>query len=264
MTTNGTSFDAIRISLASPDQIKAWSYGEVTKPETINYRTLRPEKDGLFCERIFGPIKDWDCGCGKYKNIRYKGVICDRCGVEVTRAKVRRERMGHIALAAPVAHIWFSKGTPSRLGVLLDISPRNLERILYFSQYIVTSIDEEKRLEAIGTLKEFAETNKKSSKKNQGGEEKNEEEEDVNDQIEHRLEELQDLKEGDLLNELLYRDYKDKYGPVFNAEMGADAILKLLEKIDLEEISSELKKEITITSGQKRKKSLKRLRIVGL
>ena len=154
MTTTGTSFDAIRISLASPDQIKAWSYGEVTKPETINYRTLRPEKDGLFCERIFGPIKDWDCGCGKYKNIRYKGVICDRCGVEVTRAKVRRERMGHIALAAPVAHIWFSKGTPSRLGVLLDISPRNLERILYFSQYIVTSIDEEKRSEAIDTLNE--------------------------------------------------------------------------------------------------------------
>ena len=266
MTTSGTSFDAIRISLASPDQIKAWSYGEVTKPETINYRTLRPEKDGLFCERIFGPIKDWDCGCGKYKNIRYKGVICDRCGVEVTRAKVRRERMGHIALAAPVAHIWFSKGTPSRLGVLLDISPRNLERILYFSQYIVTSIDEEKRSEAIDTLNEFAESNKKSSKKNtseeKGSESEINEEEDVNEQIEHRLEELNALKEGDLLNELLYRDYKDKYGPVFNAEMGADAILKLLEKIDLEKISSELKKEITITSGQKRKKSLKRLRIV--
>ncbi len=159
MTTNATDFDAIRISLASPDQIRAWSYGEVTKPETINYRTLRPEKDGLFCERIFGPIKDWDCGCGKYKNIRYKGVICDRCGVEVTRAKVRRERMGHISLAAPVAHIWFSKGTPSRLGVLLDISPRNLERILYFSQYIVTNIDDEKKQEAITTLKEFAENN---------------------------------------------------------------------------------------------------------
>ena len=153
MSITATDFDAIRISLASPDQIKAWSYGEVTKPETINYRTLRPEKDGLFCERIFGPVKDWDCGCGKYKNIRYKGVICDRCGVEVTRSKVRRERMGHINLAAPVAHIWFSKGTPSRMGVLLDMSPKNLERILYFSQYIVTNVDEEARQSAIDTLK---------------------------------------------------------------------------------------------------------------
>jgi len=133
----GNDFNAIRIALASPEQIGTWSYGEVTKPETINYRTLRPEKDGLFCERIFGPTKDWECYCGKYKKIRYKGVICDRCGVEVARSKVRRERMGHIALAAPVAHIWFSKGIPSRLGLLLDMSPRNLERVLYFAQYLV-------------------------------------------------------------------------------------------------------------------------------
>ena len=253
MTTSSTDFDAIRISLASPDQIKAWSYGEVTKPETINYRTLRPEKDGLFCERIFGPIKDWDCGCGKYKNIRYKGVICDRCGVEVTRAKVRRERMGHISLAAPVAHIWFSKGTPSRLGVLLDISPRNLERILYFSQYIVTNIDDEKKQEAITTLKEFAETNKES---------KDSEEANIESQVEDRIEELESLKVGDLLNESMFRDYKDKFGPVFAAEMGADAVLKLLKKLDLDSISSDLKEEIAITSGQKRKKSLKRLRVV--
>ena len=140
MTTRSSSdFNSIRISLASPDQIKAWSYGEVTKPETINYRTLRPEKDGLFCEKIFGPTKDWECYCGKYKKIRYKGVICDRCGVEVTRAKVRRERMGHIKLAAPVAHIWFSKSTPSRLGLLLDVSPKNLERVLYFACLLYTS-----------------------------------------------------------------------------------------------------------------------------
>ena len=155
MTTKSSSdFNSIRISLASPEQIRAWSYGEVTKPETINYRTLRPEKDGLFCEKIFGPTKDWECYCGKYKKIRYKGVICDRCGVEVTRAKVRRERMGHIKLAAPVAHIWFSKSTPSRLGLLLDVSPKNLERVLYFAQYIVTSINNDEKLDAINFFKQ--------------------------------------------------------------------------------------------------------------
>ncbi len=145
MAQNGNDFNAIRISLASPEQIKTWSYGEITKPETINYRTLRPEKDGLFCERIFGPTKDWECYCGRYKKIRYRGVICDRCGVEVARAKVRRERMGHIELAAPVAHIWFSKGTPSRMGLMLDLSPRNLDRVLYFAQYLVTTVDEDMR-----------------------------------------------------------------------------------------------------------------------
>ena len=142
------NFSAIRISLASPDQIREWSKGEVTKPETINYRTLKPEKDGLFDERIFGPTRDWECYCGKYKRIRYKGIICDKCGVEVTRSKVRRERMGHIQLASPVSHIWYFKGTPSRLGILLDISPRNLERILYFALYIVTHVDEEVRASA--------------------------------------------------------------------------------------------------------------------
>ena len=130
-------FDSIKIGLASPDQIREWSYGEVKKPETINYRTLKPERDGLFCERIFGPTKDWECHCGKYKRIRYKGKICDRCGVEVTRAKVRRERMGHIELAAPVSHIWYFKGIPSRMGLLLDLSPRLLEQVLYFASYIV-------------------------------------------------------------------------------------------------------------------------------
>ena len=135
-------FNAIRISLASPEEILSWSRGEVTKPETINYRTLKPERDGLFCEKIFGPQKDWECFCGKYKRVRYKGVVCDKCGVEVTRSKVRRERMGHINLASPVSHIWFVKGTPSRLGLLLDISPRNLERVLYFAAYIVTDVDD--------------------------------------------------------------------------------------------------------------------------
>src|SRR5947209_4871759 len=138
-------FNQVRISLASPEQIRSWSYGEVTKPETINYRTLKPEKDGLFCEKIFGPTKDFECYCGKYKRVRYKGIVCDKCGVEVARSKVRRERMGHIELAAPVSHIWFVKGTPSRIGLLLDVSPRSLERVLYFAQYIVTEINEEER-----------------------------------------------------------------------------------------------------------------------
>ena len=147
-------FNAIRISLASPEQIRSWSYGEVTKPETINYRTLKPEKDGLFCERIFGPTKDWECYCGKYKRVRYKGIVCDKCGVEVARSKVRRERMGHIELASPVSHIWYFKGTPSRIGLLLDISPRNLERMLYFALYIVTDVDEDARQQALASIEE--------------------------------------------------------------------------------------------------------------
>src|SRR5947209_1589952 len=147
-------FNAIRIGLASPEQVRGWSYGEVTKPETINYRTLKPEKDGLFCERIFGPTKDWECYCGKYKRVRFKGIVCDKCGVEVARSKVRRERMGHIELASPVSHIWYFKGTPSRIGLLLDLSPRNLERILYFALYVVTHIDEEERQRELMRLDE--------------------------------------------------------------------------------------------------------------
>ena len=147
-------FDAIRIGLASSKQIRDWSSGEVTKPETINYRTLKPERDGLFCERIFGPTKDWECYCGKYKRVRYKGIICERCGVEVTRQKVRRERMGHIDLAAPVSHIWFFKGVPSRIGYLLDIAPRELEKVLYFAASIVTAVDVEKRAADLNGLED--------------------------------------------------------------------------------------------------------------
>src|SRR3979490_3517362 len=146
------NFNAVRITLASPDQIRSWSRGEVTKPETINYRTLKPERDGLFCERIFGPQKDWECACGKYKRVRYKGIVCDKGGVEVTRAKVRRERMGHIELASPVSHVWYFKGIPSRMGLLLDMSPRNLEKVLYFANYIVTAIDEKARTELLASL----------------------------------------------------------------------------------------------------------------
>ena len=152
MPLEAKDFSALRVSLASPEQIKSWSYGEVTKPETINYRRLRPEKDGLFCEAIFGPTRDWQCYCGKYKNVRYRGIICDKCGVEVTRASVRRERMGHIELAAPVAHVWYTRRVPSHLGLLLDISRRNLDRVLYFAQYVITGIDEEARNRALGRI----------------------------------------------------------------------------------------------------------------
>lgn len=208
-------FESIKIGLASPDKIREWSHGEVKKPETINYRTLKPERDGLFCERIFGPQKDWECHCGKYKRIRYKGKICDRCGVEVTRAKVRRERMGHIELAAPVSHIWYFKGIPSRMGLILDISPRMLEKVLYFALYIVT---------------------------------------DPGD--------VRELQKKQLLTEKEYRDLREKYEDDFKASMGAEAIKTLLEEIDLEKESVELKDELTTASGQKRVRILKRLEVV--
>ena len=292
--TQTQEFNAIRISLASPEQIKNWSYGEVTKPETINYRTLRPEKDGLFCERIFGPTKDWECFCGKYKKIRYKGVICDRCGVEVARAKVRRERMGHIELAAPVTHVWFSKGVPSRLGLLLDITPRNLERVLYFAKYIVTSVDEDKRLNLISSLEEILNSNNQQNSievdidesaevvqeeiqdltedGTEGIEESvpdNEIEqagdstEDIDPQdIQDRIDYLEWLKPFQLLTESQFRDMRDKFEGIFRASMGAEGILEILKGIDLESLKDELHEEIEVTSGQRRKKAIKRLRVV--
>ena len=187
------AFDAIRIGLASPEKILEWSRGEVKKPETINYRTLKPEKDGLFCERIFGPSKDWECHCGKYKKIRYKGVVCDRCGVEITKSNVRRERMGHIELAAPVSHIWYFKGIPSRMGLILDISPRTLEKVLYFASYIVLDKGET------------------------------------------------DLQYKQVLSEAEYQEAYEKYGKSFRVGMGAESIKELLEAIDLEKDSVELK-----------------------
>jgi DNA-directed RNA polymerase subunit beta' len=297
MTTRSSAdFNSIRISLASPDQIKAWSYGEVTKPETINYRTLRPEKDGLFCEKIFGPTKDWECYCGKYKKIRYKGVICDRCGVEVTRAKVRRERMGHIKLAAPVAHIWFSKSTPSRMGLLLDVSPKNLERVLYFAQYIVTEINNNEKLDAINFFKQdleqkIEEINKKLEEVLESGNfieelerleikvkksdakkpEKLEEIikltyenflADTKSKTKTMIEDLESLEVMQLLTEAKYRDFRDQFGPVFVAEMGAEAILKILKEFDLEKSTNVLIEEIKQTSGQRRKKAIKRLRVI--
>ena len=206
----------MKIGLASPDQIREWSYGEVLRPETINYRTQKPEKEGLFCERIFGPQKDWECNCGKYKRIRFKGKVCEKCGVEVTRAKVRRERMGHIELAAPVSHIWYFKGTPSRIGQVLDISPKRLEEVLYFTKYIVIDPGEAK-----------------------------------------------ELSKNQLLEEKEYANFRTKYGSDFKAGMGAEAIKELLQEIDLEKLSNELKEELATTQqGQKRVKLLKRLDVV--
>ena len=213
-TEQGIVFDSIKIGLASPEKIHEWSRGEVKKPETINYRTLKPEKDGLFCERIFGPTKDWECHCGKYKRIRYKGVVCDRCGVEVTKAKVRRERMGHIELAAPVSHIWYFKGIPSRMGLILSMSPRALEMVLYFASYIV--------LDAGDT----------------------------------------ELQYKQLLSEREYREAYDKYGNRFEAAMGAEAIKRLLQDIDLEKEADELKKQLVDTTGQKRVRIIKKLEVV--
>ncbi|MBI2867702.1 MAG: DNA-directed RNA polymerase subunit beta' [Chloroflexi bacterium] len=383
-------FNAIRIALASPEQIKTWSYGEVTKPETINYRTLKPEKDGLFCERIFGPTKDFECACGKYKRLRFKGIICDRCGVEVTRSKVRRERMGHIDLAAPVAHIWFARGTPSRLGLLLDLSPRSLERVLYFAQYIVTEVKEGERQKLLKEIqdemkeelekvedpfrqqmtalekehaKRLADLEKKSNAlraqfEKAGGDtlskakaqataaegrlqslkgkkapeditlgdsvlvkegktvtaaafqnlkkrlaerladldkdipdEKRgevqqaaafieEEKEQANQQLEAlqtqmdqqrmevedlyqaRLDQLEELRPLLLLNEANFKEMKDKHGDLFKASMGAEAVLEILRRIDLATLREDLLREVRDSSGQRRKKATKRLRVV--
>jgi DNA-directed RNA polymerase subunit beta' len=392
------NFSAIRISLASPDQIREWSKGEVTKPETINYRTLKPEKDGLFDERIFGPTKDWECYCGKYKRIRYKGIICDKCGVEVTRSKVRRERMGHIQLASPVSHIWYFKGTPSRLGILLDISPRNLERILYFALYIVTHVDEEARKRALATLEDEAEgrggkagerlaaledelradVNRKKDELNaelartkedlesqrtarteeivtaaqgvearlaelktgvaedtivfeptgevvvaagdKGGKEAtaalrkivSAETERVNAELQQRekdeeraveqkvadlqagiaetlthekaelagqaqglkedlrkqRDEIEGLKPMQTLGELELRGLEERYGTgsktgrLFNAGMGAEAVREIISRMDLEELARTLHVEVRTSSGQRRKKAIKRLRLI--
>jgi DNA-directed RNA polymerase subunit beta' len=274
-------FDAVRISLASPEQIRNWSYGEVTKPETINYRTLRPERDGLFCERIFGPTKDFECYCGKYKRIRYKGVICDKCGVEVARAKVRRERMGHIEVVSPMAHIWYAKGVPSRLGLLLDLSPRSLERVLYFSHYIIISLDEEARQEAIKELEEkysqavaerqavleakIAELEQKQAtvdEINQLQRHFADEKAQLDEQLTTEADYLKDLRQQQLLSDNQYRELKQKYPQVFEAGMGAEAILQILKNIKLDEMRTELVKETRSTSGQRRRKASKQLQVV--
>jgi DNA-directed RNA polymerase subunit beta' len=294
-------FDELRIGLATADDIRTWSHGEVKKPETINYRTLKPEKDGLFCEKIFGPTRDWECYCGKYKRVRFKGIICERCGVEVTRAKVRRERMGHIELAAPVTHIWYFKGVPSRLGYLLDLAPKDLEKVIYFAAYMITWVDEERRTRDLPSLEaqvsverqqveqrrdadvearqkklesDLAELENEGAKadvrrKVREGAER--EMKQLRDRAQRELDRLDEvwarfknLKVQDLEgDELLYRELRDRFGTYFQGSMGAAALQKRLESFDLEEEAERLREIIRTGKGQKKTRALKRLKVVS-
>jgi DNA-directed RNA polymerase subunit beta' len=294
-------FDELRIGLATADDIRQWSYGEVKKPETINYRTLKPEKDGLFCEKIFGPTRDWECYCGKYKRVRFKGIICERCGVEVTRAKVRRERMGHIELAAPVTHIWYFKGVPSRLGYLLDLAPKDLEKIIYFAAYVITAVDDEMRHNELSTLeaemaverkaledqrdsdlearaqkleadlKELEEEGAKSDvrrKVRDGGER---EMRQLRDRAQRELDRLEEIwttftklaPKQLIVDEVLYRELVDRYGEYFQGAMGAESIKKLIENFDIDAEAETLRDVIRNGKGQKKLRALKRLKVVA-
>ena len=293
-------FDELRIGLATADDIRQWSHGEVKKPETINYRTLKPEKDGLFCEKIFGPTRDWECYCGKYKRVRFKGIICERCGVEVTRAKVRRERMGHIELAAPVTHIWYFKGVPSRLGYLLDLAPKDLEKVIYFAAYMITSVNIDERHRDLPSLEaqidvekkeyvnrrdadiegrhkkletDLAELEAEGAKADVRRKVREGAEREINairkraDQHIERLEQVWDrfknLKVQDLEgDEILYREMRDRFGLYFEGSMGAAALQKRLDTFDLDAESEMLREIIATGKGQKKTRALKRLRVV--
>ena len=294
-------YDELRIGLATADQIREWSHGEVKKPETINYRTLKPERDGLFCEKIFGPTRDWECYCGKYKRVRFKGIICERCGVEVTRSNVRRERMGHIELAAPVTHIWYFKGVPSRLGYLLDIAPKDLEKVIYFAAYMITAVDEEARHRDLPSLEAKVEVERKQlearrdndvnarlakieedlaqleaegakadikKRVREGGER---EVKQLRDRAQRDLDRLdavwtrfKGLKVQDLEgDEILYREMKNRFGKYFEGYMGAEAIKKRLATFDLEAESEDLRNIIQTGKGQRKTRALKRLKVVA-
>ena len=294
-------FDELRIGLATADDIRTWSFGEVKKPETINYRTLKPEKDGLFCEKIFGPTRDWECYCGKYKRVRFKGIVCERCGVEVTRAKVRRERMGHIELAAPVTHIWYFKGVPSRLGYLLDLAPKDLEKIIYFAAYVITAVDTEMRHNELSTLEaemvvekkavedqrdldlaersqkleaDLAELEKEGAKSDvrrkvrDGGER---EMRQLRDRAQRELDRLDEIwttftklaPKQLIVDEVLYRELIDRYGEYFEGAMGAESIKKLIENFDIDAEAESLRDTIKNGKGQKKLRALKRLKVVA-
>ncbi|HEU4947067.1 MAG TPA: DNA-directed RNA polymerase subunit beta', partial [Kribbella sp.] len=293
-------FDELRIGLATADEIRQWSHGEVKKPETINYRTLKPERDGLFCEKIFGPTRDWECYCGKYKRVRFKGIICERCGVEVTRSKVRRERMGHIELAAPVTHIWYFKGVPSRLGYLLDLAPKDLEKVIYFAAYMITDVDEEARHRDLSSLEGRTDVERKqleSRRDNDIEARMKKLEEDlaqleaegakadvrrkVKEGAEREVKQLRDraqreidrldevwsrfknLKVQDLEgDEILYRAMKDRFGKYFEGAMGAAAIQRRLETFDLKAEADNLRETIKTGKGQRKTRALKRLKVV--
>jgi DNA-directed RNA polymerase subunit beta' len=294
-------FDELRIGLATGDQIRAWSNGEVKKPETINYRTLKPEKDGLFCEKIFGPTKDWECYCGKYKRVRFKGIICERCGVEVTRAKVRRERMGHIELAAPVTHIWYFKGVPSRLGYLLDIAPKELEKVIYFAASIVTSVDEDRRHKDLPRLEkeieeeisqietrrdtrieeilketearliEMEERKARSSEKKAANNQSERQQKEVRERAEREILRVRDAfelfrdmeKKHIESDEELWRELRDRFEDYFKGGMGAQAVQDLLASLDLDAEAEFLRDQIKTAKGQKRQRAIKRLKVVA-
>jgi DNA-directed RNA polymerase subunit beta' len=294
-------FDELRIGLATAEDIRTWSYGEVKKPETINYRTLKPEKDGLFCEKIFGPTRDWECYCGKYKRVRFKGIICERCGVEVTRAKVRRERMGHIELAAPVTHIWYFKGVPSRLGYLLDLAPKDLEKIIYFAAYVITAVDDEMRHNEMSTLEAEMESEKRAvanqrdldlearakkleadiaeleaegaksdvrRKVKDGGER---EMRQIRDRAQRELDRLDEIwttftklaPKQLIVDENIYRELVDRYGEYFEGSMGAEAIKRLINSFDIDAEAEALREVIRSGKGQKKIRALKRLKVVA-
>ncbi|MCX7778781.1 MAG: DNA-directed RNA polymerase subunit beta' [Patescibacteria group bacterium] len=250
-------FQAIRLKLASPEEILSWSYGEVTKPETINYRTQKPEREGLFCEKIFGPVKDFECACGKYKKLRYRGIICDRCGVEVTTSKVRRERMGHIKLVAPVVHIWFLRGVPSKIGVLLDLSVQTLEKVVYFANFIITKVDEEIKKNTLEQLEEEYKNKRKALKKEIKDKKTLEIKlKDLQENYFLKKREIEEIKIKRILSEKEYHDLSLHYGYFFEAGIGAEAILTLLENLDLKKASQEIELEIKKTTNPARQKKL--------
>jgi len=284
-----TDFDAIRLKLASPEAIRSWSYGEVTKPETINYRTQKPEKSGLFAEEIFGPSKDWECYCGKYKKIRYKGIVCDKCGVEVTHSIVRRERMGHIELSAPVSHIWFLRGVPSKIGTVLDMSAQALEKVIYFGSFIVTQVDEEAKKATIEQLKSEYKSKRKmienEYKRDVERSQKNAQEKNIkDDQLQPELEKLYGIKENKLkelekdftqtekdlkelkilkiISEADYQDYSLKYGHIFRAGIGAEAVHELLSKINVKETIKNLEEELEKTKAAKQDRLVRRIKLL--
>ncbi|EKD68124.1 MAG: DNA-directed RNA polymerase beta subunit, partial [uncultured bacterium] len=264
-TLHSMEFDALALSVASPEVIKEWSFGEVSKPETINYRTQKPEKAGLFAEEIFGPTKDWECYCGKYKKIRYKGIVCDKCGVEVTHSLVRRERMGHIELASPVAHIWFLRSIPSKIGLVLDISIQNLEKVIYFASFIITSVNEEEKKQALDGLKDEYKTTRKELEKQFATEPKVLEEKIValDEDVALVQEELKDIKMMNIVSEHRYQELSFRYGHMFEASIGAGAIRDLLKKLNLPKTIESLEKQIVKSKGAKRDRLVRRVKLLS-
>jgi len=261
MSTKVADFKSIILKLASPERLLDWSHGEVTKPETINYRTQRAEKDGLFCQKIFGPEKDWECACGKYRRIRYKGVVCDKCGVEVTRASVRRERMGHISLAVPVSHIWFLRGIPSKMGLILDHSVQDLEKIIYFAGYIITKINEEERKKVIEAIKKEYQ-NKLKTKNEKGQVLTAAEKMSLKEQHDRAIREVRGLYLHEILSEVEYRNFSLKYGQVFEAGTGAETLRKIFEETNLDALAKQLNDQTQKAGPVLEKKIFKRLCLI--